>query len=606
MATDNITKILVRRGTDGQRKYTNTTGITFDLGEPAFTVDTKRLYIGDGKTSGGISTGMRNLGTIPFLFDNNSITNEAANLFALSGIEVGDIIYETSSKSLYTLSSFSFSEPVKSDFAKYEFVIDVNPMQLEYNPEGELQIRLGGVGVFEVNSAMCEPGGGLAKPYISSGISITNDGVINAMLNKVPANTVKGNPSTRVENPTDIELGPGQILGRTFNKPLSGINYETLIKEVFATGLRPVNGVAITNLAGSQLTLLGLSASHFDIYQHEIHLLKPTRIDNGDFVVLNGDFGVNSGNIFIGGDYQSTGSISINGGVRCGTIESNIIVNDNSIKTSTLNAETADINAIHVGDLQATSIDNAQNIHTNTLTSTIKVETAHVQTRTFESNSVSCLGNLTNGGNILNSGNIINSGNLNNAGTITAPTANVSTGNITTMRSVDIENSGNMINTGSLANGGTIACQSLTSRAGIINTGGFSNTGDMNNTGNIIAGGYISCTGVIQSTGNDIVAYSTSDVTLKKNIKKIESPLNKISQISGYNFEWNSDEDKYNHLQGEDIGVLANEIEAVIPHAVITRPDGVKAVNYIKIIPLLIESIKTLQAEVSELKNELR
>ena len=100
MATDNITKILVRRGTDGQRKFTNTTGITFDLGEPAFTVDTKRLYIGDGKTSGGISTGMRNLGTIPFLFDNNNLTNEAANLFALSGIEVGDIIYETSSKSL--------------------------------------------------------------------------------------------------------------------------------------------------------------------------------------------------------------------------------------------------------------------------------------------------------------------------------------------------------------------------------------------------------------------------------------------------------------------------------------------------------------------------
>jgi hypothetical protein len=89
-------------------------------------------------------------------------------------------------------------------------------------------------------------------------------------------------------------------------------------------------------------------------------------------------------------------------------------------------------------------------------------------------------------------------------------------------------------------------------------------------------------------------------------MKKIDSPLSKISQISGYNFEWNTKEEKYKHLQGEDIGVLANEIEAVIPHAVVTRPDGVKAVNYTKIIPLLIESIKTLQAQVSELKNELR
>ena len=55
MASDSITKILVRRGTDGQRKFTNTTGIKFDLGEPAFTVDTKRLYIGDGTSTGDLS-----------------------------------------------------------------------------------------------------------------------------------------------------------------------------------------------------------------------------------------------------------------------------------------------------------------------------------------------------------------------------------------------------------------------------------------------------------------------------------------------------------------------------------------------------------------------
>lgn len=565
MATDNITKILVRRGTDGQRKYTNTTGVTFDLGEPAFTVDTKRLYIGDGRTSGGIPIGSKNLGAISFLFDGNKITNEAADLFSLSGLEVGDIIYETSTRSLYSLSSFSFTEPVRADFVKYEFVVDVNPMQLEYNPEGQLQIRLGGVGVFELNSAVCEPGGGLAKPYISSGISIATDGIINPMLNKMPANTVKGNPTTLTDNPRDIELGPGQILGRTYTKPLSGINYETLIKEVFATALRPVNGIGITNRAGSQTTQIGLSASHFDIYPHEIHFLKPTRLDNGDLVVLNGDFGVNSGNVFVGGDYQSTGSISLNGGIRCGTLESNIIVNGNSIKTSTLDADTADINLLRAIDVQTTSINNAQHVRTNTLESTVRIEASHIQTRTFESNSISCLGNITNGGNILNSGNIVNSG------SIAAPVANISTGNITNVRSVDIENSGNMI------------C-----------------------TGNITCNGYITCSGVIQSTGNDVVAFSTSDVALKKNMKKIDSPLSKISQISGYNFEWNTKEEKYKHLQGEDIGVLANEIEAVIPHAVVTRPDGVKAVNYTKIIPLLIESIKTLQAEISELKNELR
>jgi hypothetical protein len=49
---------------------------------------------------------------------------------------------------------------------------------------------------------------------------------------------------------------------------------------------------------------------------------------------------------------------------------------------------------------------------------------------------------------------------------------------------------------------------------------------------------------------------------------------------------------------------LAHEVEQIIPEAVTTRPNGIKAVNYTKVIPLLIESIKQLKQEVTELKNE--
>ena len=55
--------------------------------------------------------------------------------------------------------------------------------------------------------------------------------------------------------------------------------------------------------------------------------------------------------------------------------------------------------------------------------------------------------------------------------------------------------------------------------------------------------------------------------------------------------------------EGHDVGVLAQELEKVLPEVVTTRDNGYKAVKYEKIIPLLVEAIKELQAEVQELKN---
>jgi len=100
---------------------------------------------------------------------------------------------------------------------------------------------------------------------------------------------------------------------------------------------------------------------------------------------------------------------------------------------------------------------------------------------------------------------------------------------------------------------------------------------------------------------NDIVAYSTSDKRWKNNIVKIDSPLEKISQISGVEFDWVEDEPLHGN-KGHDVGVIAQEIELVIPEAVQTRESGMKAVQYDKIIPLLIESIKEQQKQIDELK----
>lgn len=103
----------------------------------------------------------------------------------------------------------------------------------------------------------------------------------------------------------------------------------------------------------------------------------------------------------------------------------------------------------------------------------------------------------------------------------------------------------------------------------------------------------------------DVIGYSTtiSDQRLKSNINKIDGALDKMAQISGYTFTYNEN--------GKDgAGVIAQEVEKVLPSAVESKTlafhgqEGIeyKTVNYDQIIGLLVEAIKELKAEVQELK----
>ena len=106
--------------------------------------------------------------------------------------------------------------------------------------------------------------------------------------------------------------------------------------------------------------------------------------------------------------------------------------------------------------------------------------------------------------------------------------------------------------------------------------------------------------GEIRAAG-DVTANYSSDKRLKKNIKPISSALDKLLQISGVEFDWIEKEGVHSH-KGHDVGVIAQEVEEILPEIVVTRDNGYKAVNYEKIVPLLIEAIKDLKAEVDELK----
>ncbi|MFV0377413.1 MAG: tail fiber domain-containing protein [Mangrovibacterium sp.] len=104
--------------------------------------------------------------------------------------------------------------------------------------------------------------------------------------------------------------------------------------------------------------------------------------------------------------------------------------------------------------------------------------------------------------------------------------------------------------------------------------------------------------------------YENSDATAKENITSLssgknktsaETNIDKIKKLNGVNYTWK--EDKQKKLQA---GFLAQEVEKVIPEAVITADSTqIKSMAYDAIIPYLVEAIKEQQAEIEALKKQL-
>lgn len=118
---------------------------------------------------------------------------------------------------------------------------------------------------------------------------------------------------------------------------------------------------------------------------------------------------------------------------------------------------------------------------------------------------------------------------------------------------------------------------------------------------------YSDASGNMVSAGN-VTAYS--DPRLKENIEKIESPIEKLSQLDGVYFNW---KDGIAHTECKagkrDLGVLANQVEEVFPEIVTDsieiEGEKYKTVAYEKLVPVLIEAIKELSNEVKYLKEKI-
>ena len=135
---------------------------------------------------------------------------------------------------------------------------------------------------------------------------------------------------------------------------------------------------------------------------------------------------------------------------------------------------------------------------------------------------------------------------------------------------------------------------------GIFTTGTSSITGNVIG-GNILTGGLISATGNITTTA-DVTAQnvnSLSDVVLKANINPLNDAQSIINQLFGVEYDWKNG-------SGHSYGLIAQDVEKILPNAVKTNDAGLKSVNYNMIIPFLVETIKKLGLEVDELKKKIK
>jgi len=105
----------------------------------------------------------------------------------------------------------------------------------------------------------------------------------------------------------------------------------------------------------------------------------------------------------------------------------------------------------------------------------------------------------------------------------------------------------------------------------------------IDNSGNVAAAGEIT---------------ASSDERIKTNIKTIENALDKVTQLRGVEYDRTD-------IEAHQIGVIAQEVEKVLPDVVHTNEEGMKSVAYGNLVAVLIESIKDLKGEISELRAEL-
>ena len=119
------------------------------------------------------------------------------------------------------------------------------------------------------------------------------------------------------------------------------------------------------------------------------------------------------------------------------------------------------------------------------------------------------------------------------------------------------------------------------------------------------SGGTIAVTNGDGTISIDTAGGGPSDERLKKNIKSFKNPLEKLCKLEAIEFDWNEEAKKTFEKEGSDIGLIAQDVEKVVPEVIGENRDY-KTIEYDKLTTLLIGAVKELKQEVLDLTDEIK
>lgn len=664
-----ILKILVRRGLDSERQQ-----VRLDEGELGYTIDTKRLFVGDGLGGGGNVTGNVYQGTVADAF---------TVLAVVPGIQFGDLMYDTSESTLFVVNdeesstlfdigpryeenvlekttsdighvriaepclgkffaggedrrkAFFLDYSIQEPFYKTNKVIEMNTQYWAITSGSGFNTAVGDgsfyFGDIKANSTFSP---NILSSRINIDVKRPNDRIHRAL-------TIWGVNGKEISFGASGEIGNAK--GRTDFIGLSGIAFHPNTEFVndsnpaasYSVFFAPNKNVQFTKAGGNvidpsfsvngfarfnesaqingNLVIQGNLSAYGDFSVFETYLTVNSALSVVNFTenqaLFVKQYNVNhpvvkthpstNNRVFLqdeDGDFLMGWSWYYNNGKASPTpsflapqtfagesnfiVSSNFIVRDGNEANTTAKNSRFTVNIRDYIDLIGSNISVLDN------------SGGHIFSRNYTSraNSINANGDIAN--DISNSVIAVNADQ--SGGGFSGSGIRIRGAQTTSNSLIQLSE---QVNTGGAGQAGGYYILGTTKSGGSdVTKFSVRTNGDIHASGNLFLGGNIFASG-------DIVAYYSSDLNIKENIKPIDNALDKLSKIKGVTFNWN---DQYQDIFKikNDVGVIAQDVEAVLPEATKTRDSGIKAVNYDKLIPLLIESVKELNNKISKLENK--
>jgi hypothetical protein len=326
---------------------------------------------------------------------------------------------------------------------------------------------------------------------------------------------------------------------------------------------------------------------------------QSTTTANGALIV-SGGIGI-AKNLNVGGTTTLTGLLSANGSA---SVTGTLGVTGATTLSSTLGVTGSTTLSSTLGVTGATTLSNTLGVTGATTLSSLLNANGGIAVDTDRFTVADATGNTAIAGTLEVTGSTTLSSTLGVTGATTLSSTLGVTGATTlsaglTVSSGGITASGQTVTATTFAGNATSASTSANLSFGSANQVVFKN-----GSNNGATSSNLTFDGTNLSVGGDITAFA-SDERLKENIQPLENALDKVLALNGFTYNFN----EIGQSLGFDglvryVGVSAQEVQAVLPEAVKPAPADPNyiTVQYEKLVPLLIEAIKELKAEINELK----